>query len=116
MQVGGNHSFGLKKKQDLQSLFKSAAVNGELDLSNKSLSDMHSAELAKCIKFNSGHIKHLNISKNRISDEGFQIIAKALCESSLEQVNLSNNKITEKCIDQIVGTLKTNKSLKMLDL
>jgi Ran GTPase-activating protein (RanGAP) involved in mRNA processing and transport len=41
---------------------------------------------------------------------------KALCDSSIEQVNLQNNKLTEKCVESIVGVLKTNKSLKSLDL
>ena len=45
------------------------------------LSDMHVNELAKCIKCNSGHIKSLNLSKNRITDEGINHIIKALCES-----------------------------------
>ena len=41
---------------------------------------------------------------------------KALCESQIEQINLQNNKLTEKCVELIVGVLKTNKSLKSLDL
>ena len=77
---------------------------------------MHSNEISKCIKMHSGHIKSLNLSKNRLADEGLVQIVKALCESSLESVNLSGNKITEKNIDSIVGTLKTNKTLKFLDL
>ena len=44
------------------------------------------------------------------------MIAKALCESPIESVNLSGNKITEKYIDAVVGTLKTNKNLRNLDL
>lgn len=79
-------------------------------------SDMHSNEIAKCIKMNSGHVKVLNLSKNRLADDGLVLIVKALCESSIENVNLSGNKITEKNIDTIVGTLKTNKTLKVLDL
>lgn len=79
-------------------------------------SDMHSNELAKCIKMHSGHIKSLNLSKNKLSDEGLMMLAKALCESSIESVNLSSNKITEKNIDNFVGTLKTNKTLKFIDL
>ena len=79
-------------------------------------SDMHSNEIAKCIKMHSGHVKSLNLSKNRLSDDGLVMIVKALCESSIEQVNLSGNKITEKNIDSVVGTLKTNKTLRFLDL
>lgn len=77
---------------------------------------MHSNDLANCIRMYSGHIKILNLSKNKLADEGLMMLAKALCESSIEKVNLSHNKITEKYIDNFVGTLKTNKSLKSLDL
>jgi len=42
---------------------------------------MHAIELAKCIKSLSGHVKVLNLSKNRISDEGIGLIVKALCDS-----------------------------------
>ena len=77
---------------------------------------MHSNELAKCIKSMSGPIKHLDMSKNRIGDEGIVLIVKALCESQIESVNLQANKISEKCVETIVGCLKTNKTLKMIDL
>jgi len=45
---------------------------------------MHSNEIAKCIKMFSGPIRSLNLSKNRISDEGIGHIIKALCESHIE--------------------------------
>jgi Ran GTPase-activating protein (RanGAP) involved in mRNA processing and transport len=77
---------------------------------------MHSNELAKCIKTCSGHIKTLNISKNKLSDEGIGHIIKALCECQIENVNLQGNKLTDKSVDQIVGSLKTHKHLKTLDL
>ena len=117
----------MKKKLDLSTTFKTQVVSGELDLTNRSkffifiyvhidLSDMHANELVKCIKMHSGPIKSLNLSKNRISDDGLVHIAKALCESSIESVNLSGNKISEKSIDSVVGSLKTHKALKVLDL
>jgi Ran GTPase-activating protein (RanGAP) involved in mRNA processing and transport len=34
----------------------------------------------------------------------------------IEQLDLQGNKITEKAVDVIVGCLKTNKTLKVLDL
>lgn len=77
---------------------------------------MHSNELAKCIRTQSGPIKQLNLSKNRISDEGINHIIKALCDSQIESVNLQGNKLSEKCVEGIVGSLKTNKTLKVLDL
>jgi hypothetical protein len=77
---------------------------------------MHSTEIAKCIKNNSGHIKSLNLSKNRISDDGVIQIVKAICDSQIEMLSLSTNKITEKVVESIVGCLKTNKNLKVIDL
>lgn len=111
-------------------MFKHEAQDGELDISSKSkllrflcfyliyidLSDMHVNELAKCIKTGSGHVKFLNLSKNRLGDEGINHIMKALCESQIEAVNLSGNKLTEKCVETMVGILKTNKNLKYIDL
>jgi hypothetical protein len=79
-------------------------------------SDMHVNDLSKCIKGNSGHIKTLNLSKNKFGDEGIGHIMKALCDSQIEQVNLQSNKLTDKCVEAIVGILKTNKTIKVLDL
>ena len=56
------------------------------------------------------------MSKNKLGDEGIGHVMKALCESQIEQVNLQSNKLTEKCVELIVGVLKTNKILKSLDL
>ncbi len=76
---------------------------------------MHVNEICKCIK-TSPHVRVLNLSKNKLSDEGITHLMKALCESQVEQANLQANKLTEKCVEGIVGVLKTNKSLKTLDL
>ena len=61
-------------------------------------------------------VTSLNLSKNKISDEGIGHVVKALCDSSIESVTFADNKIGEKSIEVIVGTLKTNKTLKHLDL
>lgn len=64
-----------------------------------------------------GGLRSLDLSGNRISDEGVQLIAKAVCETPrLELLILANNKITEKCIEPLAATLRTNKTLKVLDL
>lgn len=77
---------------------------------------MHSSELAKCIKSSAGQVKFLDLSKNKIGDEGINLIMKALCESRVEAINLSENKLTEKCVETLVGILKNNKFLKLIDL
>ena len=102
-------------KVDIPVAFKTAA-NGELDLGNKNLSDMHSNDLVKAIKGSSGHIRDLDLSKNRITDEGLLHIMKAICESQIENISFNKNKLTDKCVEGIVGMLKTNKTLKVLDL
>ena len=77
---------------------------------------MHSNDIARAIKSDSAGVQTLNLSKNKISDEGIGHIIKAICESSIDTLNLADNKITEKSIEVIVGTLKTNKTLKQMDL
>ena len=42
---------------------------------------MHANDLAKAIKGHSGHIKTLNLAKNKISDDGAIHIVRAICES-----------------------------------
>ena len=79
-------------------------------------SDTHSNELSKSIKAHSSHIRVLNLSKNKIGDDGIVLLVKALAESSIEVLNLEGNKISDKSVDTIVGCLKTNKTLKQLDL
>ena len=77
---------------------------------------MHSVDIAKCIRTASGHIKTLNMARNKISDEGVEQVIKAICESQIEHVNLAANRISDKSVDLIVGALKTIKTLKILDL
>lgn len=108
--------------------FKTQATpQGELDLSNKSkcktslklfvdLSDMHSAEIAKCLKNHAHHLRVLSLAKNRLTDEGIGQVVRAVCDTQIESLDIQGNKITEKAVDGIVGCLKTNKTLKVLDL
>jgi NLR family CARD domain-containing protein 3 len=92
-----------------------ASESGRIDLSQKGLSDMHTTTLGNLIKTNTG-IKSLDLSGNRISDEGIMAVIKALCESQIEVVSLAKNKLTDACSEQIAQTLKSNKHLKYLDL
>ena len=97
------------------SLFK-AATNGELDLSNRSLSDMHAIDLCKCLRTAGSHIRHLSLAKNRLTDDGVAQIIRAVCDTQIMMVDLQGNKISEKAVEGIVGCLKTCKTLKTLDL
>lgn len=77
---------------------------------------MHSAELSKCLKHHSMHVKQLSLAKNRLSDDGVGQLIRAVCDSQIEHLDLQGNKISEKSVDVIVGCLKTHKTLKVLDL
>jgi len=77
---------------------------------------MHAADLSKCLKSHSGHVKTLSLARNRLTDEGVGQVIRAVCDTQIEQLDLQGNKITEKSVDAIVGCLKTNKCLRVLDL
>ena len=91
-------------------------VSNSLNKNVLDFSDMHSGDIAKCLKSHSGHIKLLSLAKNRLTDEGVSQVVRALCDTQIEHLDLQGNKITEKSVDVIVGCLKTNKSLRVLDL
>lgn len=75
---------------------------------------MHAADIVKNLK--GCHFRNLNLARNRFTDESIGQIVRALCETQIETVDLQGNKLTEKSVDVIVGILKTNKCLKLLDL
>ena len=39
-----------------------------------------------------------------------------MCETQLECLIIQSNKLTEKCIEPLAAVLRTNKTLKVLDL
>lgn len=86
-----------KKPTDLATIFKTQATpQGELDLSSKSnitpyinyfvldLSDMHSAEIAKCLKNHAHHLRVLSLARNRLTDEGIGQVVRAVCDTQIE--------------------------------
>ncbi len=77
---------------------------------------MHSGEIAKCLKSHGHHLRTLSLARNRLTDEGIGQVVRAVCDTQIESLDIQGNKITEKAVDGIVGCLKTNKSLKVLDL
>jgi Ran GTPase-activating protein (RanGAP) involved in mRNA processing and transport len=85
-------------------------------MGNKNLSDMHAGDIAKCLRSHSMHLRVLSLAKNRLTDEGVGQVVRAICDTQIESLDLSGNKISEKSVDGIVGCLKTNKCLKLLDL
>lgn len=86
-----------------------------MDLKGKNIGDTHANEIAKCLKANP-LVRVLDLSSNKITDDGCQGIAKAICGTEIQTLSFANNKITEKCCEPLAGVLKTNKNLKHLDL
>ena len=58
----------------------------------------------------------LNLTGNKFTDEGIIHIARAICETNLEEVVFANNRLTDKCLEPTAHILKTNKNLRTLDL
>jgi Ran GTPase-activating protein (RanGAP) involved in mRNA processing and transport len=86
-----------------------------VDLKGKNISDTHINELAKQLK-SAPMVRFVDLSANKITDDGVQHLAKAICETYVESLNLSSNKLTEKCTEPLAAILRTNKNLKVLDL
>jgi hypothetical protein len=49
---------------------------------------MHAADLAKCLKSHSGHVKTLSLARNRLTDEGVGQVIRAVCDTQIEQLDL----------------------------
>ena len=49
-----------------------------MDLKGKNIGDTHANEIAKCLKANP-LVRVLDLSSNKITDDGCQGIAKAIC-------------------------------------
>ena len=77
---------------------------------------MHTNNIASLIKSHGTKIKSLDLSGNKISDEGIMALIKALCDSQIEIVSFAKNKLTDASSEQIAQTLKSSKYLKYLDL
>ena len=59
-------------------------------------------------------VQNLDLSGNKITDNGIIHICKALSESQIERLVISQNKLTEKCCEHLTGALMRNKHLKTL--
>ena len=56
----------------------------------------------------------MDLSNNKITDNGIVNICKAVNETQIERLVISSNKLTEKCTETIPGILMRNKFLKTL--
>ena len=65
-----------RKESFITTAFKTGVVDMELDLSGKNISDSHINEITKNIK--SYGLKGLDLSNNKITDDGVEHLAKAV--------------------------------------
>ena len=79
---------------------------------------MHVAQITSLIKqyTTEQNVNYLNLSSNKISDEGIVAICKSLASSNISTLIVAQNKLTDRCGENIVAALKTNKNLKVLNL
>ena len=56
----------------------------------------------------------MDLSNNKITDNGIVNLCKALSETQIERFVVSGNKLTDKCTVGITGILMRNKHLKTL--
>ncbi len=62
-------------------------------------------------------VKELRLKKSNLTDEGFIILCKALENNhTINILNFSKNRITERSLDMIYMIIKSNKNLKSIHL
>ena len=66
------------------------------------------------MKNHSNGVTNLDLSGNKLTDNGIVNVLKAICETKIERLVISSNKLTEKCTEQITGILSRAKHLKTL--
>jgi len=63
------------------------------------MGDQHMNQISSLIKQHKyeKNLSRLDLSNNRIADEGLVNLCKSICDSNVEALNVSNNRLTEKC-------------------
>lgn len=71
-----------KQKFNLVDSVKAQAPTGQIDLSNKNIGDMHMMQICQLLKLHcTTGVKRLDLSSNKVSDEGVMSLIKAVCET-----------------------------------
>ena len=93
----------------MKNLFKK---NDKINLSRNDLSEEVVINLAEQVKKNKEKIKEIKLIKCGIKDEGAILILKALegCQK-LNVVNLANNFLSDKIVNNIISLLNKNYSI-----
>lgn len=86
------------------------------NLVNKGYTDKSCTLISHFLEIN-GFLKHLNLSQNKIGDDGVTSLARALKSSvSIKSLSLRNNNISDRGVTHLSGSFDTNSSLKSLEL
>ena len=101
--------FGFNKLNNLQNLFKKS---DKINLSRNELGEEIVINLVEQIKKNKEKVKEIKLIKCGIKDDGAIHLLKAMenCQK-LTSVNLANNSLSDKVVNNIVNFLKKNSSI-----
>ena len=81
------------------------------------LNDNHSSQLCQLLKqYAKEDVENLDLSDNKFTDTGILNICKALADTQITRLVISNNKLTEKCCEPVTGVLMRNKHLSILNM
>ena len=88
----------------------------ELNMSNNRITNEGAKMIGEAIKVNKT-LQKLDISNNSISDDGAAAISDGLkCNISLQELNMSDNQIANEGAKMIGEAIKVNKTLQKLDI
>ncbi|XP_069089641.1 NACHT, LRR and PYD domains-containing protein 3-like [Pleurodeles waltl] len=107
-------SFYTMKPEDLRELLPGLIKCSSLELEHCSLTSTCCAQLASFLKANT-FLKELNLSFNGFGDNGVRELCEGL-KHNLQTLEMMDCDLTDSCCVDIATVLRTNTSLKMLNL
>ena len=120
LHVGSNtgvsrNSVGNKAVEQLSLMLAENKVLSELNLCMSELTTDHIIRACQGLQLN--HTLHsLNVSNNNLRSKGVVAILHALSDTSVTELNIANNYVTDDFGPHLAGFLETNTVLKRLDL
>ena len=94
----------------------SISTRATLDLSHNKISDEGAKALSEALKVNTA-LQWLGLDYNNISDEGAKALAEVLkVNTALQRLDLNSNKISDEGAKALAEALKVNSALHRLDL
>ncbi|KAM4014414.1 NACHT, LRR and PYD domains-containing protein 3-like [Anomaloglossus baeobatrachus] len=117
LDLSNNRLFGLHFGDLMEALSSPNCRIEELRLDNNGLPDTSCAQLASLITKNQ-RLKMLNLSDNHLFGPHLGDLVKALSspDCRIEELLLAGNHLSDTFCDQLASGIKSNKSLKKLDL